>query len=1081
MVTSPSQLEALWEQTKSGYLANQLPKSLKTELFNQITSLVGAPLKDEANPETRFSPATRNLDTFRMGLKEIEDFVESSGTLLLTENLENESLQNVLVSAGVIIFFKEPGYQRCRVLIRKHLLPPTYDSFVDLLQYLKTCAAWILSQPQFFRASKMSMKAMAAENAVAPSKIDPWERPIALEGEESGSEISEINFARNLLNSTHDGILAYNKEFRVIYVNQAMERLSGISRDAIVNRKCKSVFPVFFRNPSHCLDQVMKGHSVRSNMVKYISPLGGRALFFEIQHSPFRESGAIVGGIATVTDVTEKWHAEQGLEDFEKRFRTLFQQTTDLFYTTSPEGIILSLNPAFEAIFGWKPQDWVGKHFMPLVHESDRGMAGDIIARLIQGEQVSGAEIRCKKKDGSLVILEFNGLGQVVDGEIKGLMGIARDITVRRQCEIERAERIREHEARQQAETSEMYYRQLAEAIPQIVWTADSTGKVDYGSARWHTYTGWPISRGFGDGWVNAVHPEDLPIAIESWESCKRHGKSLDIQYRLRRNDGVFRWFLVRGSPLRDKKGNIVRWFGTLTDIDDQKRYEQALEEGEERYRELMDELKSSEARYRMLARATNDCVWDWDLKSNLVERNMAVQTIFGYKPEEVQKNINWWNENIHPDDRKRVVESIHNSITRKDHHWKEEYRYLRKDGTYARVVDRGYIVHDGVGDPSRMVGSMLDVSERRRAEEELRRFKFISDSANDAHFLYGRGEKFLYVNRVACERLGFSETDLLGMSFQDIQPAYDGGLSFENRFENLLNTRLSPFETELVRKDGSRFPAELSVTAVQFEGGSFIFAVARDITERKKAEDELKRKSDRLARSNAELEQFAYVASHDLKEPLRMVNSYLQLLERKCLGKLDKDSVDYFQFAREGAARMYGLIDDLLAYSRVGSRGEIFRMTDSNVAFETAVANLEAAIQESKASISCQRLPTIMADRTQLVQLFQNLLGNAIKFRSHDKPTIEVSAAKVGREWCFSIKDNGIGIAQEYAERIFVIFQRLHTREKYPGTGIGLAICKKILERHGGRIWVAPHQGEGGSTFHFAIPDRRKPPESEG
>jgi chemotaxis family two-component system sensor kinase Cph1 len=226
------------------------------------------------------------------------------------------------------------------------------------------------------------------------------------------------------------------------------------------------------------------------------------------------------------------------------------------------------------------------------------------------------------------------------------------------------------------------------------------------------------------------------------------------------------------------------------------------------------------------------------------------------------------------------------------------------------------------------------------------------------------------------------------------------------------------------------------------------------------------------LARSNAELEQFAYVASHDLQEPLRMVASYTQLLARRYQDKLDADARDFIAYAVDGATRMQALIADLLNYSRIGTRGKPFRPSSSEAVLERVLAGLRLMINESGATLSHDPLPTILCDDVQLGQLFQNLLVNAIKFRTEIPPLIHISAERKGNVWTFSVRDNGIGIAPEYAERIFMIFQRLHSKNEYPGTGIGLAVCKKIVERHGGRIWVNSQPGSG-ATFFFTIPDR--------
>jgi len=246
---------------------------------------------------------------------------------------------------------------------------------------------------------------------------------------------------------------------------------------------------------------------------------------------------------------------------------------------------------------------------------------------------------------------------------------------------------------------------------------------------------------------------------------------------------------------------------------------------------------------------------------------------------------------------------------------------------------------------------------------------------------------------------------------------------------------------------------------------------------ERQRAEENLARKVEELARSNRDLEQFAYVASHDLQEPLRMVAAYTQLLAERYRGKLDENADKYIGYAVEGALRMQTLILDLLAFSRVGQTETDRKHGECNAAIDIALANMRSAIEESGAVVTHDLLPAVAINPTQLVQLFQNLIGNAIKFRGKESPAIRISAESQGATWLFAVADNGIGVSPQYKDKIFVIFQRLHTREEYSGNGVGLAICKKIVEHHGGRIWVASEVGCG-ATFHFTLPASEAGPE---
>jgi len=333
----------------------------------------------------------------------------------------------------------------------------------------------------------------------------------------------------------------------------------------------------------------------------------------------------------------------------------------------------------------------------------------------------------------------------------------------------------------------------------------------------------------------------------------------------------------------------------------------------------------------------------------------------------------------------------------------------------------------------------------------------------------------YLACNRNFARDLGIEPEQIAGKTDDDFFPE---ALAEKHRADDrriMASGATETIEEEQTRDGDPRFVRTIKAPFMDQNGTvAGILAISQDITDQRRAEEELARKVETLRRSNSELEHFAYVASHDLQEPLRAVSSYLQLLGRRYKGTLGPDADEFIGHAVAGAARMKQLICDLLIFSRVGMRGKPAEAADGEIVLATALANLKVAIEESGATVTHDPLPIVWGDRLQLVQLLQNLIENAIKFRGTKPPTVHVSATRREEEWVFSVRDNGIGIDPQYADRIFGLFQRLHGIGEYPGTGIGLAVAKKIVERHGGRIWVESAEGQG-ATFYFTVPTDRR------
>jgi PAS domain S-box-containing protein len=366
------------------------------------------------------------------------------------------------------------------------------------------------------------------------------------------------------------------------------------------------------------------------------------------------------------------------------------------------------------------------------------------------------------------------------------------------------------------------------------------------------------------------------------------------------------------------------------------------------------------------------------------------------------------------------------------------------------------------------------DITAWKRAEAELSRAnaynRSLIEASLDPLVTISPAGSITDVNAATEKATGCSREELIGKDFCDYFT--DPKKAREGYRQVFREGWVRDYELEIRHRDGHSTPVLYSASVYRDESGAVagVCAAARDITDRKRAEQILARQTAELARSNAELQQFAYVASHDLQEPLRAVASFTKLLSERYGGRLDADADDFIGFAVEGAKRAQRLINDLLAYSRVGTRGGAFAATDCEAVFQDALADLAAAIEETGGIVTHERLPVVDGDETQLGQVFLNLIGNALKFHGAAPPRVHVSAQQTSGEWQFSVRDNGIGISPEYGETIFEVFQRLHTTAEYPGTGIGLAIARKIIDRHGGRIWVESEPGKG-ATFYFTIP----------
>jgi PAS domain S-box-containing protein len=467
-----------------------------------------------------------------------------------------------------------------------------------------------------------------------------------------------------------------------------------------------------------------------------------------------------------------------------------------------------------------------------------------------------------------------------------------------------------------------------------------------------------------------------------------------------------------------------------------------------------------SDTRFRRLIDSNIMGVVTANAQGAIVQANDAFLKMMGYSREEMESGQLCWVHHplhieLHP------VQQAWAPPVALDAATPSEEELVRKDGTRFPVLAGFARLEEG----GAFVAFLLDISQRKRAETERDQFFTLS---LDLLCIADVDGYFRRLNPAFERTLGYRQAELMEKPF--LHFVHPDDLADTERVLRQLEEgeKTMGFENRYICKDGS---VRWFLWAAAPGPNRLVYATARDITERKHAEEELRRTASDLARSNAELEQFAYLASHDLQEPLRAVAGCAQILERKYHEQLNSQGAELIRFIVEGASRMKALITDLLAYSRVGRSGKEMRMFQSEASFVAALANLRSSIEEKSARITHTHLPEVYGDALLLTQLFQNLLGNALKFCTDRVPEVHVSAIHQASEWLFSVRDNGIGIDPQYFDRIFGVFQRLHTRREFEGTGIGLAVCKKIVECHGGKISVESAPGQG-TTFHFTIPD---------
>jgi PAS domain S-box-containing protein len=759
---------------------------------------------------------------------------------------------------------------------------------------------------------------------------------------------------------------------------------------------------------------------------------------------------AAAAGWSVQRDSSERDLAEKKLRENEEHCRTLLDEVQDYaMFMLDPQGTVVTWNAGAERIKGYKANDIIGHNYSCFFPPEDikRGRPEELLRKTAASGRYEYQGMRVRQNGSRFLASVIFISMKDPDGTLRGFYEISRDLSETKEAGAK--------------------YRGLLEAAPDAMVVVNQGGEMvllnvqaekQFGYHR-DELVGQPVTVIIPEGFAERLIADDLRSTAEALEQQIGTG----IELTGRRKDGTEFPLELMLSPLESAEGILVT--AAIRNISVRKDAEKHLAQMEGRYRGLLE--------------AAPDAMVVVSQAGNIVLLNVQAEKQFGYSRDELvgQKVTNiipeGFEERLIADDLRSAADALAQQIGTGI-----ELIARRKNGTEFPIEIMLSPLESSEG--ILVTAAIRDISVRKDAEKHLAqmegRYRGLLEAAPDAMVVVNQAGNIVLLNVQAEKQFGYSRDELVGQRVTNIIPVGFAERLIADDLRSAADALAQQIGTgiELIarRKNRTEFPIEIMLSPLESAEGTLVTAAIRNITERKKAEQHLVKTVGELKRSNDELEQFAYVASHDLQEPLRMVASYTQLLAQRYKGQLDSDADEFIAYAVDGSTRMQGLIQDLLAYSRAGANGKELHEVSSGDALKEALTNLRGTIKENRAVVTHGPLPAITTDSMQLVQVFQNLIGNAIKYHSARLPLVHVSAAKNGGgEWIFSVRDNGLGIEPQYFERIFVLFQRLHGREEFKGTGIGLAVCKKMVEQLGGRIWLESQPGEG-STFHFALPE---------
>ncbi len=756
------------------------------------------------------------------------------------------------------------------------------------------------------------------------------------------------------------------------------------------------------------------------------------------------EAGVGVRMIGVNIDITERKKADEKLIQSEKHSRNLFEQTVIGLALARMDGTLADVNEAFAKIIGRTIEETLKLTYWEITPEKYHDQENKVLEELMGTGKFINYEKEYIHKNGNLVPVRLSGNIFEKDGE-KFIWSSVEDITELKKADEEN--RFKAH---------------LLSTIGQAAIATDIKGIINYWNQAAEDIYGWTKEEAIGKNIIDLTPSEStIEQAIQIMEELKK-GQTWSGEFKVRKKDGTNFPALVTNSPIYDQHNKLSGIIGISSDITESKKAEERLVESEAK-------LKTAQS----IAQVGS---WEVNLLNYKHSWSDEFCRIFGVECDEIIPSSEAFLSFVHPHDAALVISSMENAFATFTNS-SFSFQFIKKNGELRHATTEWKFEFDHNDKPIRIDGILRDITQQTKLENEtLKVYKeknSILESIGDGFYALDKNWNFTYWNKEAERLLNKKREEVLGKNIWEIFPDSIDSEMYKKYHEAIEKNAVINFEVYHPAID-----KWFEVSAYPSSTGLSVFF--KDITDRKISEKQLgelnanlKKHASDLAISNKELEEFAYVASHDLQEPLRMVTGFLGQIENKYSDLIDDKGKQYIHFAMDGAKRMRQIILDLLEFSRIGRIEDTENLIDLNDIVREVIVLCQKQVTETKAIIRFENLPSLVTHQTSLRQVFQNLISNSLKYHTKGiAPLIIISAEETETHWQFAISDNGIGIEEEYFNKIFVIFQRLHNKDEYSGTGIGLAVCKKIIENLGGKVWLTSVP-EKGTTFYFTIPKK--------